>query len=82
MNRMLKRAKDKLKGASAKVAVAGTAVAGTVSNGVAADPTWFTDATTQMTAIGVMAGTALGAVIAVKLVPLAWKYIAPIFSRG
>jgi len=82
MKRMLKRAKDKLKGASAKVAVAGTAVASTATNTFAADPQWFTDATTQMTAIGVMAGVALGGVITVKLIPLAWKYIAPIFSRG
>lgn len=52
------------------------------SNVMAADPTWFTDLTTSMTAISVMAGTALAAVITVKLVPLAWRYIAPIIGRG
>lgn len=52
------------------------------TNALAEDPQWFTDLSTEIGDIGLMAGTALGAVIGVKLVPLAWRYIAPIIGRG
>lgn len=64
------------------VAMGFVAVAGLSSNAMAADPAWFTDTTTQLAAILVMVGTALGAKIAIELVPLAWGFVKRVIGRG
>lgn len=51
------------------------------SNAFAADPAWFTDLNTNLAGILVMAGTALTAVISIKLVPLAWGFVKQVLSR-
>lgn len=48
----------------------------------AADPAWFTDTTTQLAAILIMVGTALGAKISIELVPLAWGFVKRVIGRG
>lgn len=48
----------------------------------AADPAWFTDVQTQMGDIAIMVGTAISAIVAVKVAPLVWNYVKPILFRG
>ena len=55
---------------------------GLSTNALAADPTWFTDLSTALAAILVMAGTALGGIIAIRLVPMAWEKLKPMVLRG
>lgn len=64
------------------VAVGAASIVGLSSNAMAADPAWFTDLNTQLGAIAIMAGTVVTAVIAIRLVPLAWVHISKIVSRG
>lgn len=64
------------------VAMGALAIVGLSSNAMAADPAWFTDLNTQLAGIAVMAGTVVTAVIAIRLVPLAWEHIKRVVARG
>ncbi|MBN1839675.1 MAG: hypothetical protein JW802_06495 [Campylobacterales bacterium] len=48
----------------------------------AADEPWYTDLTTQLTSIKGMVVTVVGAVIAIALAPLAWRYVQRVLERG
>lgn len=55
---------------------------GLVSQASAADPLWFTDTMSTMAEVLVMVGTAISAIVGVKVAPLVWHYIRPILFRG
>jgi hypothetical protein len=64
------------------LSMVGLSVLGLASNALAVDPAWFTDAMTQFSAIEVMVGTVITAVVAIKIAPIVWHYIKPILFRG
>ncbi len=64
-----------------KGAVVATAVA-TISTGAfAADPTWYTELTTQLTTIAGYVVAILAAVVGIRLAPLAWTHIKSVLYR-
>lgn len=63
------------------VAMGALAIVGLSSNAMAADPAWFTDLNTTLAGILVMVGTALTAVISIRLVPLAWGFVKQVIGR-
>ena len=61
-----------------KVVVVGSILA-TMS--FAADPTWYTDLTTQLTNISTYVLAVLGSIISIRLAPLAWDKIKYVINR-
>lgn len=55
---------------------------GTASSVFAADPIWFTETMATMGEVLVMVGTAITAIVGVKVAPLVWHYVKPILFRG
>lgn len=73
---------DSAKNGSKVVAVGlGVSALSTFAMAAPADPQWYTDLNLALVAILAMAGTVLGSVITIKLVPIAWDKIKPILSR-
>jgi hypothetical protein len=57
-------------------------VAGVVASAALADdPQWYTDLTTQLTTISGYVLAILGAVIGIRLAPLAWTHIKAVLYR-
>ncbi len=64
-----------------KVAV-GALTVGLLSTGAfAADPTWYTELTTQLTTIAGYVVAVLAAVVGIRLAPLAWTHIKSVLYR-
>ena len=47
----------------------------------ASDPSWYTELTAQLTTIGGYVIAVLGAVIGIRLAPLAWTHIKAVLYR-
>lgn len=74
--------KNGLTGVKKYVAMGALAVVGLSSNAMAADPTWLTTLTTELSSIQTMVGTVVGAIVAIAVVPLAWNFVKRVVSRG
>lgn len=64
------------------VAMGALAIVGLSSNAMAADPTWYTDVNTALTAIVAMIGGVIATLVSIFIAPIAWSKIKYVLQRG
>ena len=82
MNRILKRAQEKLNSASAKASAVVATVATVSSNAFAADPAWLTSVTTELSNIPTMISGVIVTGVAIYMAPIAWSKIKHAIGRS